>query len=103
MQARMKVLAFGHGLFEQALAPYIGMVAKTVFVPVGEFFFMLPPESQAAEADRLVAAHFDSRARFASPRAMAPMPILGVPGWHPDTASESFYDNESYFRSKGVK
>ena len=98
--AHMRFLPFGHALHEQALAPYIGMVAKTVFIPVGDFFFMLSPGTQRAEADRMVAAHFESRARFASPKAMPPLPVLGVPGWHADTASEAFYDRSSYFRSK---
>ena len=76
------------------------MVAKTVFVPVGSFFFMLSPESQREEADRMVAAHFENRTRFASAKAMPPLPVLGVPGWHPETGNESFYDIASYFRSK---
>ncbi|HET9580464.1 MAG TPA: DUF3025 domain-containing protein, partial [Usitatibacter sp.] len=63
-------------------------------------FFMLAPESQREEADRLVAAHFAERRRFPSAKAMAPMPVLGVPGWHPRTASEEFYGESSYFRSR---
>jgi hypothetical protein len=103
LAANMGFFAFGHGCFEQALAPYIGMVAKTVFVPVDELFFMLPPEAQVAQADALVAAHFAQRGRFPMPRAMAPMPVLGVPGWHPGTALESFYDDAQHFRSKGPR
>jgi hypothetical protein len=34
---------------------------------------------------------------------MAPMPVLGVPGWHPDTAREAFYDDPSHFRSKRLE
>jgi len=30
----MRFFAFGHACYEQSLEPYIGMVAKTVFVPV---------------------------------------------------------------------
>jgi hypothetical protein len=96
----MRFIPFGHALLEQALDPYIGMVAKTIFVPVSDFFFMLSPESQREEADRMAAAHFASRARFSSPKSMAPMPVLGVPGWHPRTQTEAFYDEDSYFRSK---
>jgi hypothetical protein len=98
--AHMRFIPFGHGLLEQALDPYIGMVAKTIFVPVSDFFFMLSPESQREEADRMAAAHFEVRARFASPKSMAPLPVLGVPGWHPRTASEAFYDEAAYFQSK---
>jgi hypothetical protein len=100
LRQKARFLAFGHACFEQALAPYIGMVAKTVFVPVSDFFFMLAIESQLEEADRLVAGHFASRARFASPRTMAPMPVLGVPDWHFAGQDEAFYDDEDHFRSK---
>lgn len=102
LQGRMRFLAFGHALYEQALDPYIGMVAKTVFIPVDERFFTLPAESQGAHADDLLAAHFGDRTRFPSPKAMAPMPVLGVPGWHPDTGRESFYDDPVHFREKGA-
>ena len=99
----MRFFAFGHACYEQSLEPYIGMVAKTVFVPVDELFFMLPMESQVAQADALLAAHFASRARFRSPKSMAPMPVLGVPGWHFAIQDEAFYDDPGHFRSKGVK
>ena len=96
----MRFVAFGHALFEKALEPHPGIVAKTVFLRVDE----LPPDDALrAQADALLAAHFAMRARFASPRLMAPMPVLGVPGWHPDNARESFYDDRDHFRSKPVK
>ena len=100
LEQRMRFFAFGHALCEQALAPYLGMVAKTVFIAVDDEFLALPGEAQVARADRLVAVHFSDRANFPSPKAMAPMPVLGVPGWHPDTALESFYDDAKHFRSK---
>ena len=34
--ATTRFFTFGHACYEQSLAPYIGMVAKTVFVPVGQ-------------------------------------------------------------------
>ena len=80
---------FGHACYEQALDPYIGMVAKTVFVPEGP-------------VDERLAEHFADAANFPSPRSMAPLPVLGVPGWHPSTQSESFYEDPSYFRSRPV-
>ena len=100
LAGKMRFLGFGHAMFEQALEPFIGMVAKTVFVPVSELFFMLPIEAQVAQADGLLAAHFANRARFQSPKMMAPMPVLGVPGWHVDTDREAYYDDARHFRSK---
>jgi hypothetical protein len=100
LDANARFLAFGHACLEQALEPYLGMVAKTVFVPVDELFFMLPLESQVACADALVASHFSARSRFHSPKAMAPLPVLGVPGWHFAAQDEAFYDDPKHFRSK---
>lgn len=100
LEGRIRFLAFGHALSEKALDPYIGMVAKTVFVPVDEFFFMLPVESQVERCDALMAAHFSQRSRFTSPRVMAPLPVLGIPGWHPRTSEEAFYDDRTHFREK---
>jgi hypothetical protein len=100
LQEKARFFVFGHACYEQALTPYVGMVSKTLFVPVSEFFFMLAPESQLEEVDKLVDNHFESRARFASPKSMAPMPVLGVPGWHFAAQDEAFYDDSEYFRSK---
>lgn len=90
LQRTTRFCVFGHACYEQALEPYIGMVAKAVFLPDGPI-------------DELLAAHFSDRRNFASPKAMPPMPVLGVPGWHPRTAEERFYDDASYFRSRGVR
>ena len=99
---KARFFVFGHACYEQALTPYIGMVAKTVFVPVSDFFAMLSPESQLEEVDKLVSSHFASRARFATPKTMAPMPVLGVPGWHFADQDEAFYDDSAHFRSKSI-
>ncbi len=100
LAGRVRFLAFGHSLLEKMLDPFVGIVAKTVFLPVDDLFPMLPPEAQVARADELLAAHFAARARFASPRVMAPLPVLGIPGWCPDTDREAFYDDASHFRRK---
>lgn len=98
LAAQARFVAFGHALFEKMLDPFIGIVAKAVFVPVDDLFMMLPPEAQVARVDALLAAHFADRARFPSPRAMPPIPVLGIPGWHPGTDREDFYDDASHFR-----
>ena len=88
LQATTRFHVFGHACYEQALEPYIGMVAKTVFV-AGD-----------GAVDERLARHFGDRANFASPKAMPPLPVLGVPGWHARTSTEAFYDDASYFRSR---
>lgn len=96
--ASLAFFAFGHSLYEKGLAPYPGIVAKTIFVRVDELFFVLPEEAQVARVDEAAAEHFSNRMRFATPRAMSPLPVLGIPGWHPDTAREAWYDDERHFQ-----
>lgn len=97
LERSTRFIAFGHALLEKALEPHLGMVAKTVFLPATA----LPPDAMLrAIVDARLSEHFADRARFASPRAMAPMPVLGIPGWHPGTAREDFYDDRSHFRGK---
>ena len=84
-----RFFVFGHGCYEQSLTPYIGMVAKTVFVSAAR-----------GAIDGALAEYFSERTNFPSPKSMPPMPLLGVPGWHPSTAREAFYDDSDYFRSR---
>jgi len=58
------------------------------------------PAPVTPNVDRALVTYFKDRSRFASPKAMAPMPVLGVPGWHPSTADEGYYDDRSHFRGK---
>lgn len=94
----VEFVGFGHAMYEQSLAPFMGMVAKTVFLPVEEGFTSLPPGTRRERIDAMLETHFADRARFASPRLMAPVPVLGIPGWHPGTARASFYDDPVHFR-----
>ncbi|MGZ9067791.1 MAG: DUF3025 domain-containing protein [Burkholderiales bacterium] len=55
------------------------------------------------DGSRALAAHFAHRAKFHSPKAMAPMPVLGVPGWHFAAQDEAFYDDPKHFRSKNPR
>lgn len=103
LRATTRFLAFGHACYEQSLAPYIGMVAKTLLVAVDADFLSAPPARQAAVADLLVAGHLADPARFRSPKALPPMPVLGVPGWHDANAQPTFYDDAKHFRTKGPR
>ena len=96
----MRFFAFGHSLHEKALEPYLGMVAKAVFMPVGDDFHRLEAPRQVARIDAALAEHFADPIRFASPRIMPPIPVLGIPGWHPRTDDASFYDDRTHFRPK---
>jgi hypothetical protein len=89
--ASARFFAFGHALLEKALEPYLGIVAKAVFIP---------GDADTASADERLAAHFRDRTNFRSARALPPVPVFGIPGWHPRTGDGAFYDDAAYFRPR---
>ena len=94
VQKDMRFYVVGHALYEKALQPYIGMTGSAI---------ILQQESatQLATVDSL-ASQFVERALTETTK-LAPLPILGVPGWWPANDKVSFYRNENYFRPKGKR
>ena len=91
----MACYLFGHGLMEKALQPYRGMTGKGIVVPVDQAFFALPLADRIA---RLDAALADQITRLEKPADLAPVPLLGFPGFTPENEVESYYDDREYFR-----
>lgn len=91
-----RVLLFGHGLYEKALAPYVGMSAHALLLEVPAAAGTVDADTLLAQADAIAAGAVE--AGLASPRELTPLPLLGVPGWWDDNRNAAFYDNAAYFR-----
>jgi hypothetical protein len=91
---------FGHGLYEKALRPYIGMTGQGLLLPVGPAFFGWPLEQRIAKLDERVAEYLLQAEHCRSTRELTPVPLLGIPGWASQNEAAAFYDDASYFRSK---
>jgi len=94
----MRFFLFGHAIHEKALRPYKGLTARALVLPVCRDFLGMPLDSQLAEADGRAADHFAQTCALESTRVLAPVPILGVPGWEAANEREAFYDDVSVFR-----
>jgi len=94
-----RVFVFGHALAEKLMAPFVGLTAKAVFIPVEEGFGALDLVEQREALDEQAAALLRAPGSFASPRDLAPLPVLGMPGWWVGGESERFYDDDKYFRA----
>lgn len=92
----MSFYIFGHGLYEKARLPYVGMTGHGLLIKVEQEFFGLPIEQQLAHLDDRVAAHLADHCH--GTRELSPIPLLGVPGWAADNECSSYYDNTAYFR-----
>lgn len=98
VQNEMGFYVLGHGLYEKALHPYIGMTGQGLVLHVSTEFFRCPLQAQISYLDDRVAAYLNNPAHCASTQELHPVPLLGVPGWATENNSEDYYSNTSYFR-----
>jgi len=82
----MRIRVLGHATLEQALKPWPGIACKALFVPAD------------ADPDAAAAAWLAALPPQATPRALAPLPVFGYPGWLPGSERADFYDDGRYFR-----
>jgi hypothetical protein len=98
VQCRLRCFIFGHALYEKALRPFVGITGSGVLLEVDDEFQDLPLARQLEVLDNRLALRITDGVSFKVTRELAPLPILGVPGWWPENNQESFYDNTAYFR-----
>ena len=99
VQSSMRFYLFGHGLYEKALQPYVGMTGQGLLLPVGQEFFTLTPEQQLGHLDDLLSGYLSSNEHCQSTRELTPVPLLGVPGWAAENERAEYYGNTGYFRT----
>lgn len=97
VELQMKFFIFGHSIYEKALNPYLGMTASSVAFIVDELFLKKHIDDQLTSIDELLFNAVEN-GNITSPKQLAPLPILGIPGWFSDNACASYYDNKTYFR-----
>ena len=110
---------FGHALYEKCLAPYKALTAHVLILSVGGLAqaptehvspSLLDPwlarlmslwiDAQTTQGldDRAQAVQSPKDALLSDTLKLYPLPLLGVPGWHPDNQYPAFYDDRSVFR-----
>ena len=89
---------FGHALFEKALRPFTGITGRAILLRVAEDFLDAPLPIRVRTLDRAVAERLRDPGWLHATRDLAPLPILGVPGWCAENANPAYYDDATYFR-----
>lgn len=98
VENRMRFFVFGHALHEKALAPHAGMTGRALILECSRPFMDAPMTQQLAELDERAAAWLRDPTALASTRLLAPLPLLGIPGWDPGNNEAAYYDNTGVFR-----
>jgi Protein of unknown function (DUF3025) len=95
-RAQMHFALFGHGLYEKALRPYIGITGHALLLTVDAGFHALPSREQRLNLDRKAAEQ--AATALGATSDLAPLPLLGVPGWWAANEAPEFYEDAEYFR-----
>ena len=93
----IEVRVLGHAVFEQALTPHRLWCAKALPVTVDAGYFALTDAQRTARLDAALAAALGDDAWLTRPRELAPLPLLGIPGWDDANRDAAYYDDTAYF------
>jgi hypothetical protein len=93
---RLRFIVFGHALYDQMRAPYVGLCGKALFVALDEAALASP--RLLADLDRRIADRLADPAFLARPRDLSPLPLLGIPGVTDDNIDPAYYDDQRQFR-----
>lgn len=87
---QIELVVFGHALLEHALVPGASLVGKCLLVEVGTV-----PSAQRLTgiADAIAAGR-----TLNDPQELRPLPMLGLPGWHPRAGEPAFYQEHASFQ-----
>ncbi len=94
----MRFLPFGHALCEKMLSPYRGMTGHALLLEVDAAMLTLPMTELLRRVDAQLADRLADPQALQNTRNLAPVPVLGVPGWCGDNVRAEYYDDTGYFR-----
>jgi hypothetical protein len=83
-----QLLVFGHALLEKLVHPRKNLTAHVLDVAA--------PATSIAQLDGWLASEL-TNSRLAR-KPFTPLPLMGIPGWHPENQDFSFYDDPLVFR-----
>jgi len=93
---RTRFVVFGHALYDQMRAPFHGLCGKALYVTMSDEAIGDP--AFLGNLDARFATSLDDPGFLATPAALHPMPLLGIPGVTPDSEDPAYYDDVSQFR-----
>lgn len=91
LSGRASVTVFGHALLEHALTPDKLLVGKALV-------FLTKADGSRAEA--VCAAAIAGGRVLRDPLELRPLPLSGLPGWHPDNGREAFHRSAACYQAR---
>lgn len=89
----VEIALFGHALLEQALAPSQLLVGKALLFQAGG-------NVDIEQAFATCASAVNTGRLLRDPQELRPLPLAGIPGWHPENANESFHRTTACYQPR---
>lgn len=83
-------LVFGHANLEMLLDPFLSLTGKWLYIECEGI-------NNLDNIDSLLTSHIQQNNLFSAKGQLKPLPLLGVPSWHPNQ-DLNFYAQTQYFR-----
>lgn len=99
LESKLKLVTFGHALYEKGLSPYVGMTANCILFHVDQKIVLQNNQQQLDWIDSMLSKLFNAGEPYKKPKDLSPFPLLGLPGWDRNNETEIYYDNDTYFRT----
>ena len=96
LQQTTRFLAFGHGLLDTLRDPHPRLMGMALFVRVARQRLTLAESDFRMFVDGALAKLLPEF--LSGPALLAPLPVLGIPGWSPNQ-SRAYYEDARYFRT----
>lgn len=91
-----RFLVFGHGLLDSLRDPHPRLMGKALFGRIAREHLELDASEFRPFVDAALARHLSDF--LFEPALLAPLPVLGVPGWSTNQ-TRAYYEDERYFRT----
>jgi len=93
LDGRIEVTVFGHALLEHALTPDKLLVGKALV-------FIEAPDRAPGDVVAACAQAIASGQWLRDPLELRPLPLSGIPGWHPGNINEAFHRGADCYQPK---
>ena len=95
--AHTQFVVIGHALLEKMLQPYPAITGKCLLLPSKDLALNQSGDYQIGlnQAQALARVALSD---ISAPAQLAPLPVLGIPGWDSGNAHAAYYDNQAIFR-----
>jgi hypothetical protein len=93
LDGRIEAAVFGHALLEHALTPGKLLVGKALV-------FTAASHETSRDVVSVCAEGIAAGQLLRDPLELRPLPLSGIPGWHPDNAAEAFHRSADCYQPK---